>query len=88
MLPDNGRAAAHAMRMDPRWQPYLGAVQPSAPSPEACSLLAAGWHAEPEECWIGKDAHPVRMVALDTWRSLRDRAGFIRSRLQLQLQSS
>lgn len=70
--------------MDPRWQPYLGAVQPSTPSPEACSLLAAGWHAAPEECWISDGESPARLVALDTWRSLRDRAGFVRSQLRLQ----
>lgn len=70
--------------MDPRWQPHLGAVQPSSATPEACSLLAAGWHAQAEECWVSDGAGLARLVSLDTWRSLRDRAGFIRSRLQLQ----
>jgi hypothetical protein len=59
-------------------------MQPSSPTPEACSLLAAGWQAEPEECWVSDGHHPARLVALDTWRALRDRAGFVRSQLRLQ----
>jgi hypothetical protein len=70
--------------MDPRWQPYLGALQPTGATPETCGLLAAGWRAQPEECWISAGDGRARLVALDTWRSLRDRAGFIRTRLQLQ----
>ena len=70
--------------MDPRWQPNLGPMHPAAPTPEACALLAAGWHAQSEECWIARDGGLGRLVALDTWRALRDRAGFLRPRLQLQ----
>ncbi len=47
-------------------------------------LLAQGWHARPAECWISLDDGLARMVSLETWRALRDRAGFIRPRLQLQ----
>jgi hypothetical protein len=67
--------------MDPRWQPYLGAVQPTQVTPEACDLLAAGWQAQHDECWIGAEGRCPRMVSLDTWRSLRDRGGFVRARL-------
>jgi hypothetical protein len=70
--------------MDPRWQPHLGAVQPAQTSPEACDLLAQGWHAEHDECWIGAQGRASRMVSPDTWRALRDRFGFVRPRLQLQ----
>jgi hypothetical protein len=70
--------------MDPRWQPHLGAVQAAHPSPEACELLAAGWHAEHDECWISAQGQAPRLVALDTWRSLRDRSGFLQPRLQVQ----
>ena len=70
--------------MDPRWQPPLGAVQPAFTSPEACMLLAAGWHAQAEECWIALDDGLGRLVSLETWRALRDRAGFARARVQLQ----
>ena len=59
-------------------------MQPATPTPEACALLAAGWHAEAEECRIALDGGLARLVALDTWRALRDRAGFVRPRLQLQ----
>lgn len=83
-LPDSTHRATESLPMDPRWQPHLGATQPTSASPEACSLLAAGWRAEAEECWISAGDGPARLVALDTWRSLRDRAGFIRSRLQIQ----
>jgi hypothetical protein len=71
--------------MDPRWQPHLGAVQPATVSPEACDLLAAGWSAHAEECWVGGDAgQDPRMVSPETWHALRDRTGFVRPRLQLQ----
>ena len=70
--------------MDPRWQPYLGALQPSTPTLEACSLLAAGWHADADECWVSDAGNRPRLVSLDTWRSLRDRAGFVRTQLRLQ----
>jgi hypothetical protein len=69
--------------MDPRWQPNLGPVQAAA-TPEACDLLAAGWQAQHDECWIGSAGRPSRMVSLQTWRSLRDRIGFARPRVQLQ----
>ncbi len=70
--------------MDPRWQPHLGPLQPSQPTPEACDLLAAGWHAANDECWIRADGRASRMVSLETWRSLRDRSGFLRPRLAMQ----
>lgn len=69
--------------MDPRWQPNLGPVQPACSVPEACDLLAAGWQAQREECWIGR-AQALRMVSLETWRALRDRSGFVRPRLAMQ----
>lgn len=69
--------------MDPRWQPYLGPVEPAA-SPEACALLAAGWRAQAQECWIVAPGAVSRLVSLETWRALRDRTGFIRPRLQPQ----
>jgi hypothetical protein len=69
--------------MDPRWQPHLGALQPAS-TPEACALLAQGWHARPAECWIFLDGGLERLVSLETWRALRDRDGFVRPRLQLQ----
>jgi hypothetical protein len=69
--------------MDPRWQPNLGPLQPLA-TPEACALLAQGWHAQLDECWIGADGRANRMVSLETWRSLRDRFGFVRARVQMQ----
>jgi hypothetical protein len=71
--------------MDPRWQPHLGAVLPATVSPEACDLLAAGWSAQAGECWIGDEAgHDPRLVSPETWRSLRDRSGFLQPRLQMQ----
>jgi hypothetical protein len=70
--------------MDPRWQPNLGAVQPASFTPEACDLLAAGWHALRDECWIAPAQGPARLVSLDTWQALRDRLAFIRPRLQPQ----
>ena len=71
--------------MDPRWQPPLGAVQPAAASsPEACMLLAQGWHAHAEECWVSRDGGFGRLVSLEAWRALRDRAGFLRPRVQQQ----
>jgi hypothetical protein len=71
--------------MDPRWQPHLGPVQPAVVTPEACDLLAAGWSAQSEECWVGgSDGAHARMVSLETWRSLRDRSGFVPARLQMQ----
>lgn len=69
--------------MDPRWQPYLGPVEPDA-TPEACALLAAGWHAERQECWIAHEGSPARMVSPQTWRALRDRLGFVRPQVRLQ----
>jgi hypothetical protein len=69
--------------MDPRWQPHLGPVQPASVTPEACDLLAAGWHAQAEECWIA-GVGAQRLVSLETWRSLRDRSGFARPRVQMQ----
>ena len=69
--------------MDPRWQPNLGPVQPVA-TLEACDLLAAGWRAKPDECWISHAGLPQRMVSLETWRALKDRMGFVRARLQMQ----
>jgi hypothetical protein len=69
--------------MDPRWQPHLGPTEPPA-SPEACELLAAGWHAEHDECWIGAAGCAARLVSLDTWRALRDRSGFVRPRVSMQ----
>jgi hypothetical protein len=70
--------------MDPRWQPHLGAVAPTAATPEACDLLAAGWQANQDECWISRDQDGAVLVSLETWRSLRDRSGFVRARLQPQ----
>lgn len=70
--------------MDPRWQPHLGAVAPAHTSPEACDLLASGWHAERDECWIRRDQGLARLVSPETWRDLRDRGGFVRPRLQMQ----
>ncbi|MBE7368201.1 hypothetical protein [Ramlibacter pallidus] len=71
--------------MDPRWQPPLGPVQPAtASSPEACALLAGGWRAQAEECWVARDGGLGRLVSLEAWRALRDRAGFVRPRLQPQ----
>ena len=70
--------------MDPRWQPHLGPVQPASASPEACALLAAGWRAQPQECWIHGAAGGVMLVSLDTWRALRDRLSFVRPRLAMQ----
>ncbi|WP_332824885.1 hypothetical protein [Ramlibacter sp.] len=71
--------------MDPRWQPHLGPVQPAAPTPEACDLLAAGCHAHAEECRIeGAEGADRRLVCLQTWRALRDRDGFVPTRLQMQ----
>lgn len=67
--------------MDPRWQPNLGPVAPE-PTLEACDLLAAGWAAEPEECWISGAGHARRMVSLETWKALRDRSGFVPPKLQ------
>ena len=69
--------------MDSRWQPYLGPVAPAA-SPEACALLAAGWRAQAQECWISAPGAAVRLVSLETWHALRDRAGLVRPRLQGQ----
>ena len=70
--------------MDPRWQPSLGPSGPAAPTPEACALLAAGWRARPDECWIGAAQGAAMLVSLETWRALRDRDGFVRPRLVLQ----
>jgi len=70
--------------MDPRWQPHLGPVQPATATPEACDLLAAGWRAKQEECWISGAHGGAMLVSLETWRSLRDRVGFVRARLQMQ----
>jgi hypothetical protein len=70
--------------MDPRWQPHLGPVQPPDATPEACALLAAGWHANAEECWISGGNGPAMLVSLETWRSLRDRSGFVRPRVAFQ----
>ena len=71
--------------MDPRWQPYLGPVQPAPPTPEACDLLAAGSHASAEECRIeGVTGEDPRLVSLDTWHALRDRHAFVRPRVQMQ----
>ena len=69
--------------MDPRWQPHLGPVQPACDPPEACDLLAAGWRAQAQECWIA-GAPGRRLVSLETWHALRDRTGFVRPRLQMQ----
>ncbi|MGV3573135.1 MAG: hypothetical protein ACO1PB_21280 [Ramlibacter sp.] len=71
--------------MDPRWQPHLGAVQPvQADNLEASGLLAGGWSAQHDECWIAAEGQARRMVSLDTWRALRDRSGFVRARVQTQ----
>ena len=70
--------------MDPRWQPHLGPVQPAFATPEACHLLAAGYHAQPMECWVEAVGAAARLVSPETWRSLRDRDGFLRPRLQMQ----
>jgi len=72
--------------MDHRWQPHLGAVQPlhAADNLEASNLLAEGWRAGHDECWIAADGQAARMVSLDTWHALRDRSGFVRPRVQLQ----
>jgi len=70
--------------MDPRWQPYLGPVQPASTVLEACDLLAAGWHAQAQECWISAPGASARLVSLETWRALRDRCGFIPPRLRMQ----
>lgn len=69
--------------MDPRWQPNLGPVQPACSVPEACDLLAAGWEAQREECRIC-GVQGMRMVSLETWRALRDRAGLARARVTMQ----
>ena len=69
--------------MDPRWQPHLGPALAPAASPEACALMAAGWHAQPQECWVC-GAQGCRMVSLETWHALRDRSGLVRPRLQMQ----
>ena len=70
--------------MDPRWQPHLGPVEPKGATPEACALLAAGWHAQEEECWVRHDDGESGLVSLETWRSLRDRFGFLRPRIAVQ----
>jgi hypothetical protein len=70
--------------MDPRWQALLGPVQPTRTTLEACELLAAGWHAQAAECWIEAEGLRARLVSLDTWRALRDRAGFLPARVQMQ----
>jgi hypothetical protein len=70
--------------MDPRWQPYLGPTPNALATPEACALLAAGWHADAEECWISSAQGPAMLVSLETWRSLRDRSGLVRARVQIQ----
>ena len=70
--------------MDSRWQPDLGPMQPATATPEACALLAAGWQAQAEECWIGAGDGAARLVCLETWHALRDRSGFVRPRLQMQ----
>jgi hypothetical protein len=71
--------------MDPRWQPHLGPVSPASSTPEACDLLAAGCHAQAEECRIdGEEPGDSRLVSLETWRSLRDRQGFVPTRVQMQ----
>jgi hypothetical protein len=70
--------------MDPRWQPHLGPVAPVTATPEACTLLAAGWRAQQEECWLRGAQGDAMLVSLETWRSLRDRFGFVRARVQLQ----
>lgn len=59
-------------------------MHPAAPNPEACALFAAGWQAQAEECRIALDGGLARLVALETWRALRDRAGFVRPPLRLQ----
>jgi hypothetical protein len=71
--------------MDPRWQPPLGPVQTAA-TPEACDLLAAGWEAQNGECRIESAVSDVdpRLVSPETWRSLRDRHGFLRAPLRMQ----
>jgi hypothetical protein len=70
--------------MDSRWQPCLGPVQPATTVPEACDLLADGWRAEPEDCWIAAPGRGRRMVSPETWRALRDRGGFARPRIEIQ----
>lgn len=70
--------------MDTRWQPHLGAVQPPTATPEACALLAAGWRALPQECCIRAAEGAAMLVSLETWRSLRDRSGFVRPALRMQ----
>lgn len=71
--------------MDPRWQPHLGPVQPATATPEACDLLAAGCRARAEECRIeGAEGASARLVSLETWRSLRDRDGFVPARVRMQ----
>jgi hypothetical protein len=75
--------------MDPRWQPHLGPVQSTAATPEACELLAAGCHAHAEECRIeGTQGSDPRLVSPETWRSLRDRDGFLRPRVAMQRRGS
>jgi len=70
--------------MDPRWQPHLGPAAPATATPEACDLLAAGWQARQEECRIHGAHGDAMLVSLETWRSLRDRRGFVRARVQMQ----
>ena len=70
--------------MDPRWQPHLGPVRPAPPTPEACDLLAAGWHAHAGECRIEGATGGDRLVSLETWRALRDRDGFVPARVHMQ----
>ena len=70
--------------MDPRWQPYLGPVQPATSTPEACQLLASGTQARAEECRVrGAPCDPC-LVSPETWHALRDRHAFVRPRLQMQ----
>lgn len=70
--------------MDPRWQPHLGPEAPAAAPPEACDLLAEGWSAQAQECWVCAPHGACRLVSLETWHALRDRAGFVRARVCMQ----
>jgi hypothetical protein len=69
--------------MDSRWQPNLGPV-PTDATLEACALPAAGWQAQAGECRIAAAGRDDRVVSPETWRSLRDRGGFLRPRVCLQ----
>ena len=64
--------------MEIRRQPHPGPVEPE-PAPDVHALLAAGWRAALEECWIVAPGIGARLVSPETWRALRERTGFVRT---------